>query len=280
MSWAYEGVECYVSLNQEGNHVPLYRAWNQGDHFYTTSKEEYDGLAGNYQREGISCYVSTVKGHGHVPLYRLYSSKADDHFYCISAAERDEAVSKHGYALEGIVGYVLRREGMGHVPFYRAWNPEIGDHFYTTNVREIDDNGPSLTPGNLREIIQTQLKGHLGNVQMFFADGRYFCPTERVSSDIIHSSHVDQRRYIAEIHDCDDFAHLLKSAFIEDAYDGGRRSMPYALGIVWGSKPAHAMNMLVLGDGKDFHVQIVEPQTGTIHQPSEDKLNEIYLIVI
>lgn len=114
---------------------------------------------------------------------------------------------------------------------------------------------------------------------IYLADAEYFCPTQKVAQEIIKASKVDQRSYIMEIHDCDDFAHLLKSAFIEDAYDNGRRSMPYALGIVWGSKPAHAMNVIVVSGGADFTVRLIEPQNGKLYKPQHKKLDRIYLMI-
>ncbi|KPK89479.1 MAG: hypothetical protein AMJ94_12040 [Deltaproteobacteria bacterium SM23_61] len=279
MSWAYEGVQCYVAAKALANHHPLYRSWNGSDHFYTSSKAEYDGLPNKYKREGIACYVATTKIPGHTELYRLYKGKIDDHFYTTSSSEKNKAVSSYGYKYEGVVGYVATSPSVDHSEFYRAWNPVIGDHFYTRNVKEIDDNGPTRTANQLKTVLKNQLGSYYKSVKQFYADGRYFCPTEAVAKEIIKAAKVDQKRYISSVFDCDDFAHLLKSAFIEDAYDSGRRSMPYAMGIIWGSKPAHAMNFIVLGDGKNFTVRIIEPQTGKLHKPAEKKLQEIYLLI-
>jgi hypothetical protein len=101
-----------------------------------------------------------------------------------------------------------------------------------------------------------------------------------VAQQITDASNVAKHRYITEVFDCDDFAHLLKSAFIDDAYDGGRRSMPYALGVMWGTTPSHAMNVLAVGNGKDYFTKVIEPQTGTIYEPSDKKLTGIYLVVV
>ena len=280
MSWIYEGVECYVRQSEAEGFVPLFRAWNGRDHFYTTNKAEYDGLPPKYHREGIACYVASGPKPMLVPLYRLYRGNQDDHFYCKSRAERDNAIATHGYTDEGIVGYVMPTEAINFVALYRAWNPEIVDHFYTVNVKEIDDSGPTRSRDEMRDLLQDKLKGYLSNANIYLADRAYFCPTERVAGEIIDACKVDQRRYISEIHDCDDFAHLLKAAFIEDAYDGGRRSMPYAVGVVWGSTPGRAMNVLVVGDGANYHVRLIEPQTGEVHTLSNDKLKGIYLVVM
>lgn len=280
MSWVYEGIECYVRESAGTGYTPLYRAWNGRDHFYTVSKSEYDGLPSQYHREGISCYIASSPKPLHVPLFRLYKGPDDDHFYCTSTGERDNAVSNLGYTLEGVIGYVMPTDAVNHRALYRAWNPEIGDHFYTMEVSEIDKNGPTLTSSEMEGLLKDKLDKYLDGAKIYLADSNYFCPTERVAGEIIDACQVDLRRYISEVHDCDDFAHLLKSAFIEDAYDSGRRSMPYAVGIVWGRRPAHAMNVLAIGDGAKFHVKLIEPQTGTIHALSDDKLKEIYLVVM
>lgn len=43
---------------------------------------------------------------GAVPIYRLYHPGSDDHFYTLSANERDNAINAIGYLDEGILGYV------------------------------------------------------------------------------------------------------------------------------------------------------------------------------
>ncbi len=45
---------------------------------------------------------------GSVPLYRMYSPEGGNHFYTISAAERDNAVGNLGYLDEGTAGHVWR----------------------------------------------------------------------------------------------------------------------------------------------------------------------------
>lgn len=41
-----------------------------------------------------------------IPLFRVYSEAAENHFYTISGAERDNAINNLGYRDEGIAGYV------------------------------------------------------------------------------------------------------------------------------------------------------------------------------
>ncbi len=43
-----------------------------------------------------------------IPLYRLYNDTEGNHFYTVSAPERDNAIAAYGYRDEGIAGYVWR----------------------------------------------------------------------------------------------------------------------------------------------------------------------------
>lgn len=83
-TWAYEGIQCYVAIQQITNHVALYRAFNGSDHFYTVNKAEYDGLNQTWQREGIACYIASTQLPSHVPLYRLNHVGKSDHFFTTS----------------------------------------------------------------------------------------------------------------------------------------------------------------------------------------------------
>lgn len=69
---------------------------------------------------------------------------------------------------------------------------------------------------------------------------------------------------------------MLKCDFIEDTYESGKHSMPYAVGTVWGNNPPHAMNIAVPSDGAGFQVKIIEPQDGTFHDPAKKRLYDIY----
>jgi hypothetical protein len=52
-------------------------------------------------------YVHPDTACGGLPLYRLYNSGATDHFYTMSATERDNASDNLGYTKEGIAGYTF-----------------------------------------------------------------------------------------------------------------------------------------------------------------------------
>lgn len=285
-SWAYEGIQCYVMQNQNADHKPLYRAWNGKDHFYTTSKNEYDNLSDSYQREGIACFIASSQLPDHVPLYRLYNNKTDDHFYTTSKAEKDRAVQFNSYRLEGEIGYAQTREDSNHVPLYRAYHPKIKDHFYTTSMNEIEAVAPKIGKNKVKEVLEKALDDCLNNVlkggyKIFLTDSKYHPPQEFIAKQIVDDANIDQRRWISQKHDCDDFAHLLKSAFIEDAYTNGLRRLPYAFGIIWGAKPAHAMNFVITSNGTErYGLRIIEPQTGIFYKPSDKQLDDIYLIIV
>ena len=81
--------------------VPLYRCLKaDGRRFYTTS----DTCEGAGPVEGVLGHLGTEAFCGAVPLYRLYGK--GDHFYTVSAEERDNAVAMYGYLFEAQVGFV------------------------------------------------------------------------------------------------------------------------------------------------------------------------------
>jgi len=51
-------------------------------------------------------YWASSEVCGAVPLYRLYNGSAQNHFYTISAGERDNAVNNLGYRFEAVAGWV------------------------------------------------------------------------------------------------------------------------------------------------------------------------------
>lgn len=122
----------------EPQHVPLFRAFNGKDHFYTANKSEYDGLPAKYQREGIACYVAGSPDETHQPLYRFYNSAKDDHIYTASEAERSSLASSKAWKSEGIACYVRTEPAEEHVPLYRSYNSSIVDHFMTTSWEEVE----------------------------------------------------------------------------------------------------------------------------------------------
>lgn len=81
--------------------VPFYRCLKgDGRRFYTTSAT----CEGAGPVEGVLGQIGTEPFCGGIALYRLYGN--GEHFYTISDAERDNAVSMYGYLFEGQAGFV------------------------------------------------------------------------------------------------------------------------------------------------------------------------------
>jgi hypothetical protein len=114
LGYSAEGITGYIFPTQETQTVPLYRSYQPSvfDHFYTVDKAESDNSVTKlgYSYEGITGYVFSPSGSscpGAAPWYRAYQATIYDHFYTMSAPERDNAVANLGYSNEGIAAYIL-----------------------------------------------------------------------------------------------------------------------------------------------------------------------------
>jgi hypothetical protein len=93
----------YVYAAEAPGLAPLYRCDKGGGlRFLTLSASCEIGLPVDL----IVGYVSATGGCGSTPLYRLYSPSTGDHFYTLSAEERDAAVAVYGYVSEGVAAQV------------------------------------------------------------------------------------------------------------------------------------------------------------------------------
>lgn len=260
MSWAYQGVECSVAK------APL-----PGHRLLRLAPRPPDG------KRGSRCYVARERLSGHVPLYVLRHKIRDSLCYC---ATIDELVARQreGYVVRELAGYVMLTEDALHAPLMRTYDPRSKRYFYTTHIRQVDSFAPEIRAAEVKGLLQKIFKQPIEGPNM---DDRFFCPTEQAARQIIANSRVALREYSSEVMDCDDFAHMLKSAFIEDACDiydlessiVPRPSKPYAVGVVLGldrkDRP-HAMNVLVTSDGRDandYRIWLVEPQQGRLIEP-------------
>ena len=156
-------------------------------------------------------------------------------------------------------------------------------------VADIDYSIDPISKHKAREILRSRLGIYFKGIRYYFADDYYRCPSLAIAREIVKNSEVCRRRYVTEKHDCDDFTHLLKGAFIRDAYKDQNRRYPHAFGIVWGRMPAHAMNVVIVDRwlGKNrrtssdrYAVYVIESQTGVFYRPYRGKLDEIYLILM
>lgn len=68
------------------------------------------------------------------PVYRLYNPNSGEHFYTLSAYERDD-LRKHGWNYESISFNSAANTG---IPVYRVYNPNSGWHHYTLISYERD----------------------------------------------------------------------------------------------------------------------------------------------
>jgi len=277
-TWAYQGVECYVAKKELPGYVKV-----------QLTPREPDG-------EGPWCWVAQTRLRGYAPLHRLRRQAQNDR-YCVTIDELDAHASE-GYQNQRPVGYVKMAQDLDHVPLMRTYNPKGKRYYYTTDVTgEVDPYAPEISSADAAHLLRRTYK----DFPVYNPDDSYFCPTKEAARQIIDDSLVARLRYSQAAMDCDDFAHLLKGAFIEDAYniydvesssDSGP-SKPYAVGVVRGldvDDRVHYMNVLVTSEGltdqdgnvNDYSIWLVEPQSGELIEPSKfpDHLRSIGVLMI
>jgi hypothetical protein len=169
----------------------------------------------------------------------------------------------------------------------------------TTDLLCYDQSRVLISQADLKKKLEKELKGRfIPAFEPNLADKEYYCP--RYDPDdtrpeyhddirrILSKSKLNQKRYVAEKLDCDDYAHLLKAEFIEDAYRHLKRRFPHACGILWGEALEgrdsdgnivpidHAINIVLTSNDE---LLFIEPQSDNVYPPrANDK--RIYLIVI
>jgi uncharacterized protein YkwD len=120
----------------ENNPISMYRLYNpnSGEHFYTASKSEHDGLVrAGWHDEGTGWKAPSQTD---IPVYRLYNPNAGDHHYTMDPDERAMLI-RVGWNDEGIGWY---SDYTKTTPLYRQYNPnaKAGSHNYTTSKSERD----------------------------------------------------------------------------------------------------------------------------------------------
>jgi len=123
-----------------------------------------------------------------------------------------------------------------------------------------------LTSSDLRRKVTLALSGKLRHDFNFhIPDSEYYLTPMEDVKRLVERDKIDRREYASEVGDCDDFAFLLKAAFIRHAWDEGKRRAPHSVGIIWGMLPhGHAINwVLTRQEGLYF----IEPQTDEIFKP-------------
>ena len=289
----------YVAEKRIKGHIPLYRALKGRKHLYTTDKKFYGRIAKRDQ-SGAICYISKTENDNHRALCGLSEScskgrfpkedlKTRAHFLTTSSVEKKKLLKTGIYQDFGIFGYVRKRKSPDHVPLFCASNESIPDWIYAARLDDIESLLDPIDGKKTRDILRTHLGKYCRGVRYYFADDYYRSPSLATAREIVEKSGVCKRRYLSQKHDCDDFALLMKGAFIRDVYQDGDRVYPHAMGMVWAKKPAHAMNVIIVDKqlGKSrrrrsdrFGVYIIEPQTGVFYRPEQGMLDEIYMIMM
>lgn len=113
----------------------------------------------------------------------------------------------------------------------------------------------TLDPGEKIELgaLVTVMNGY-GARALTYIDNYYFSiEKDKVEALLAQNTAIDKSQYIAEVHDCDDFAFALKGMFSQQALSR------YAFG--WARSSNHAFNFFLDSFGT---VWIVEPQNSNI----------------
>lgn len=122
----------------------VYRLYNpnNGEHLYTTFKDEYDmlGPIGWVQESvgfrGLS-NASRFNSITAKPWLRLYNPNSGLHHWTISESEYD-GLGALGWNQEGATGYIFESDTVGLTPLFRLYNPNDGNHHWTMDSAEKD----------------------------------------------------------------------------------------------------------------------------------------------
>ena len=106
--------------------APVYRLYKDGEHFFTVSEAERDGIVGSgWTYEGVAWNCPDPR----VPVYRMYNSRVNRHFF---TASFEEASNLKGWRCEA-VAFFGAESGQ---PVHRLYNSETFDHLLTVNDEE------------------------------------------------------------------------------------------------------------------------------------------------
>jgi hypothetical protein len=120
-----EGEEMYPVIVPPAG-APVYRLYKDGEHFFTVSEAERDGIVGSgWTYEGVAWRCPDPR----VPVYRMYNPRVNRHFF---TASFEEASNLKGWRCEA-VAFFGAESGQ---PVHRLYNPETFDHLLTVNDEE------------------------------------------------------------------------------------------------------------------------------------------------
>jgi hypothetical protein len=120
------------AINIPKGNTDVYRLYNpnNGQHMYTTSTSERDGMVkAGWQSEGVGW---TAADTGEV-VYRLYNPNTGDHMFTVSYDEAKGLVDA-GWTYEG-ANFASARSGK---EVYRLYNSSTGQHIFTASMDERD----------------------------------------------------------------------------------------------------------------------------------------------
>ena len=124
--------------------------------------------------------------------------------------------------------------------------------------------------GNWWEI-EVLLKEAFPQATIYLSDENYGLVNLKRLKAFLKEDKTDLMNFLPDARDCDDFSFRLMGQF----HKQGCGFEDKAVGIIWCSKPAHALNIAIL---EDKSVVLIEPQSDRIYSKPENYVG--YLIVI
>jgi len=123
-----------------------------------------------------------------------------------------------------------------------------------TALTKVKDSLSILTPPEIKghkEMTQSQVSQAIGGAQMTWLDNKYIAVPKQEFQKIIDWDWTDNKKYIAEKYDCDNFAFSFKARV-------DRRFHVNTVGLVIDYDAGHAYNIIIFADGTS---KIFEPQS-------------------
>ena len=109
---------------------------NSGEHFYTISDDEKDGLVTAGWNHEANAGFSVPATAASLPVYRLYNPNGNEHIYTTNLDEAVTLSQVHGWIYEGVAFYTA--DPTKDIPVYRVYNPNSGHHLFTKDKSEVD----------------------------------------------------------------------------------------------------------------------------------------------
>ena len=123
-----------------------------------------------------------------------------------------------------------------------------------TALTQVKDALSFLSPPELtghKDMVKRDVSKAIGGAQMTWLDNKYIAVPKKEFQKIIDWDWTDNKKYIAEKYDCDNFAFSFKARV-------DRRFHVNTVGLVIDYDAGHAYNVIVFADGS---MKIFEPQS-------------------